>query len=93
MTSDNKDDDDGGGEPTNNADAYRCRQKRYTIQEKTSIIQTVARLMERHGMTCSEACEDLNFTSGMHWAWKKLIEQQRRTISRQYAFTVEGICV
>jgi hypothetical protein len=53
MTSDNKDDDGGGGEPTNNADVQRCRQKRYTIQEKASI-WTVARLMEWHRMTSNE---------------------------------------
>jgi hypothetical protein len=71
MTSDNKDDGCGGGVPTNNADVQRRRQKRYTIQEKASIIRSVALLMEQHGMTCSEACEDLNITSGMHWVWKK----------------------
>jgi hypothetical protein len=25
-------------------------------------------------MTCSEACEDLDITSGMHWVWKKSID-------------------
>jgi hypothetical protein len=74
MTSGNRDDGDGVGEPTNNADVQRRRQKRYTIQEKASIIWSVALLMERHGMTRSEACEDINITSGMHWAWKKSID-------------------
>jgi hypothetical protein len=73
MTSGNKDDDGGGGggEPTNDADAQRRRRKKYTSQEKASIIRTVARLMEWHGMTRSKACEYINITSGMHWTWKK----------------------
>jgi hypothetical protein len=30
--------------------------------------------MQQHGMTRREACEDLNISSGMHWAWKQKID-------------------
>ena len=87
MTSDNEDDnishdgdnggDDvshGGDEPTNYA--KKKRRKRYSIQEKSSILRTVARLMEQHGMTCSEACEDINISPKLHARWKKTIDAQ-----------------
>jgi hypothetical protein len=70
MTSDNEDDN---AEPMNR-EAQRKGRRRFTIQEKASIIRTVGRLMEQHGMTRREACEDLNINPGMHWAWTKSID-------------------
>ncbi|KAI2504168.1 hypothetical protein MHU86_10282 [Fragilaria crotonensis] len=70
MASDNEDDN---VEPMNR-EARKKGRRRFTIQEKASIIRTVARLMEQHGMTRREACEDLNINPGMHWAWTKSID-------------------
>ena len=70
MTSDDKGDN---GEPANK-EACRKGRRRFTIQEKAAIIWTVERLMQQHGMTRHEACEDLNISSGMHWAWKKKLD-------------------
>ena len=70
MPSDNEGDN---GEPANK-EACRRGRKRFTIQEKAAIIWTVERLMQQHGMTRREACEDLNISSGMHWAWKQKID-------------------
>ncbi|KAI2490353.1 DNA binding protein [Fragilaria crotonensis] len=75
MTSDSEDDN---GEPVNKG-AYRKGRRRFTIQEKAAIIRTVERLMQQHGMTRREACEDLNITSGMHWAWKQKIDAMLET--------------
>ena len=72
MTLDNEDEDDDG-EPINK-EACRKGRRRFTIQEKAAIIRTVERLMQQHGMTRREACEDLNISSGMHWAWKQKID-------------------
>jgi hypothetical protein len=75
-----------------------CRgaDKKKTIQEKASIIRTVTHLMERHGMTCSEACEDLNITSGMHWAWKKsvdaLLESKKKNIKAKSIHGGRDLC-
>jgi hypothetical protein len=30
--------------------------------------------MQQHGMTRRKACEDLNISSGMHWAWKQKLD-------------------
>ena len=70
MTSDDK---GVNGEPTNK-EARRKGHRRLTIQEKAAIIRTVERLMQQHGLTRHEACEDLNITSGMHWAWKQKMD-------------------
>ncbi len=71
MISDNEDDD---GEPTTKEASCKEKQRRFTIQEKAFLICTVECLIdEQHGMTRRKACEDLNITSGMHWAWKKNI--------------------
>jgi hypothetical protein len=71
MTSDDEGRDNG--EPANK-EAYRKGRRRYTIQEIASIIRTVEHLMQQHGMTHHEACEDLNISSGMHWAWKQKLD-------------------
>ena len=63
MISDNEDDD---GEPTTKEASCKEKRRRFTIQEKASLIRTVERLIEQHGMTRREACEDLNITSGWH---------------------------
>jgi transposase len=92
MTSDNEDDnsshggdngshggDNGGDDVSHGGDEptrQKKRRKRYSIQEKSSILRTVARLMERHGMTCSEACEDVNISPKLHARWKKTIDAQ-----------------
>ena len=85
MTSDSE---DGNGEPIKKG-ACRKRWRRFTIQEKAAIIRTVERLMQQHGMMCCKACEDLNVTSGMHWAWKQkidaMLEAKSITTSRQNA--------
>jgi hypothetical protein len=74
MTLDDEDEDeDDDGEPINK-EACRKGQRRFTIQEKAAIIQTVERLMQQHGMTRRKACEYLNISSGMHWAWKQNID-------------------
>ena len=74
MTSDNENDDEEYEEPQHTQSTQirdKRKQRRFTIQEKASIIRTVERLMEQHGMSRREACADLNISSGMHWAWKK----------------------
>ncbi|KAI2489412.1 Pogo transposable element with KRAB domain [Fragilaria crotonensis] len=78
MASDNEDDN---VEPMN-GEARKKGQRRFTIQEKASIILTVARLMEQHGMTLREACEDLNINSGMHWAWTKSIDAMLEEVKK-----------
>jgi hypothetical protein len=67
MTSDS---DGDFGEPINK-EACRRGRRRFTIQEKASILRTLECLMQQHFMTCCKACEDLNMTSDMHWAWKQ----------------------
>jgi hypothetical protein len=70
MTSDDEGDN---GEPANK-EACRNGRRRFKIQEKAAIIRTVEHLMQQHGMTRREACEDLNISSGMHWAWKQKLD-------------------
>ena len=71
MTSDDEGDN---GEPANKKACGKGR-RRLTIQEKAAIIRTEERLMQQHGMTRREACEDLNISSNMHWwAWKQKMD-------------------
>jgi hypothetical protein len=70
MPSDNEGDND---EPANK-EACRKGRRRFTIQDKAAIIRTVERLMQQHGMTRHEACEDINISSGMHWEWKQKLD-------------------
>ena len=70
VTSDNE----GDNEEPANIEACRRGQRRFTIQEKAAIIRTAERLMQQHGMTRYKVCEDLNITTGMHWAWKQKLD-------------------
>ena len=71
MNSDS-DEDGNNGEAIDSEEApSKKRRRRFTIQEKASLIRTVERLMAQHGMTRREACEDLNINSGMHWRWAR----------------------
>jgi hypothetical protein len=72
--------------------------KRGTLsRKKASIIWSVALLMERHGMTRSKACEDINITSGMHWAWKKsidaLLEAKKNNIKAKSSHSGRDLCL
>ena len=94
MTSDSGDDN---GEPINKG-AYRKGWRRFTIQEKAAIIRTVERLMQQHGMTRHEAwCEDLNITSGMHWAWKQkndgMLETKKNNIKAKCIHRGKDSCL
>ena len=93
MTSDNENDDEEHEEPQNTQITDKRRQRRFTIQEIASIIWTVLEhLMEQHGMSCREACTNLNISYGMHWALKKkrmVGLKLRRTTSERNAFIKE----
>ena len=93
MTSD---DEGENGEPANK-EAYRKGCRRFTIQEKASIIRTVERLMQQHGMTRREACEDLNISSGMHWAWKQkldaMLEAKKNNIKAKFIHCGKDSCL
>ena len=95
MTSDNENDDEEYEEPQNTQITDTRRQRRFTIQEKASIIRTVEPLMEQHGMSRHEACTNLNISYDMvHWAWKKkwmVGLKLRKTTSEQSAFIKEKI--
>jgi hypothetical protein len=92
MTLDDKGDN---GEPENK-EACRKGCRRFTIQKKAAIIRTMERLMQQHGMTRREAREDLNISSGMHWAWKQkmdaMLEAKKNNIKAN-AFIVENFIV
>jgi hypothetical protein len=36
------------------------KRRRYSVQQKMSLIRTVVRLMAQEGMCCVEACRDVN---------------------------------
>ena len=72
MTLDNEDEDDDG--ELINKEACRKGRRRFTIQEKAAIIRTVERLMQQHGMTRREACEDLNISSCIGHGSKKSMQ-------------------
>jgi hypothetical protein len=73
-----------------------CRgaDKRGTLSR---IIRSVALLMEQHGMTHSEACEDLNIISGMQWVWKKsidaMLEAKKNNIMAKSIHSGRDLCL
>jgi hypothetical protein len=56
MTADNKKGDNG--EAMNNEACRKGHDRRFTLQEIASIIQTVECLMQRDGMTRQERCAE-----------------------------------
>jgi Transposase len=47
------------------------RRRRYTVQQKRSIIWTVAYLNQQKGMCHVEVCRDMNIHPSMHLRWMK----------------------
>jgi transposase-like protein len=73
---DDEDDEEGEDDEVPTSGAGRRTRKRYSIQEKASIIRTVDRMMQRHGMTRNEACWDLHINPKLVYKWMKVIDAQ-----------------
>jgi Transposase len=61
------------------------RRRRFTVQQKMNIIQTVTHLIhQQEGMCFVEACRDMNIHPSMHLRWIKqapaLIERKRMNV-------------
>jgi transposase-like protein len=51
--------------------AVVLKRRRYSVQQKMSLIRTVARLMQQEGMCRVETCRDVNINPSMHLRWMK----------------------
>jgi transposase-like protein len=75
SSDDNSSDNDERVLPSNDPPALVKRRRRYSVQQKMGIIRTVARLVEQEGMSCCEACRDVNIHPTMHLLWIKQAEE------------------
>jgi hypothetical protein len=74
SSSDDSSSDNDDRVPSNDPPASVKRRRRFSVQQKMGIIRTVARFMEHEGMTCCEACRDVNIHPTMHFLWTKQAE-------------------
>lgn len=63
----------------NEEDTSSGKRRRFSIQEKVSIVRTVRRLMQNDGMSRREACVDVNIHHTMHSAWMRQLKAMMDT--------------
>ena len=74
------------GDPPNEAghETVVLKRRRHSVEQKMSLIRTVARLMQQKGMCRVEACRDVNIHPSMHLTWMKqaqtMIERKRMNV-------------